>query len=200
MRIGELSLEDAARQAAGNWRRFDSFCWYRASDLKDADRFTIVYSHHRDSGLLDQSNAAVIEEALRPFMDGDDPDVVAESHSHFAVGWINGFCIRVYRRGRITKAFRTYHALAERLADCGVLDSDDYSRREYEATVANVGEAAWKLKRDYVLPDNWQSQVYDWFSDTDCSAIESSDDRGGWPSEAQLQAAFQSLGFQQAAA
>lgn len=89
MRIGELSLEDAAKQAAGNWRRFDSFCWYRASDLKRPDDWCLVYTHHRDSGLLDQSHAAAVEEALSPFMTGHDPDVVSESHGHFAVGWID---------------------------------------------------------------------------------------------------------------
>jgi hypothetical protein len=150
--------------------------------------------------LLDQSNAAAIEEALKPLMTGDDPDVVSESHGHFAVGWIDGFSIRVFRRGRITKAFRTYHALTERIADCGLLDSDDYSRREYETTLGNFAEAAWRLKREYLLPDDWQSQVYDWFSDTDCSAVESCDDRGGWASENQLRAAFGALGYEQTAA
>jgi hypothetical protein len=197
--LGEMTLKDAAREAAGNWRHFECFCWHRARDLVRPDDWCIVYGRHRDSGLLDQSNAAAIEEAMEPFTAGDDPDVVPETHSHWAVGWIDGFSIRVFKRGRITKAFRTYHELAQRLADYPLLDEEDFSRREYEDTIANLADAAWRLKREYDLPKGWESAAYDWFSENDCSAIESSDDRGGYPSEDQLRQAFEALGYQQTA-
>ena len=70
-----------------------------------------------------------------------------------------GFSIRVLRRGKITKAFRTYHALAVRLANYPLLDEDDYYAREYEATIENFGDAAWKLKNEYELPKNWERAV-----------------------------------------
>lgn len=108
MRLGELDLEAAAKAAAGNWREFVCFAWHRRPD--DADNWTIVYSHNRDSDLLDQSNAAAIDKAMEPFLGGD---VVVEHHHHWACGWIDGYSIRVFRRGRITKAFRTYHALKD---------------------------------------------------------------------------------------
>ena len=191
MRLGEMDLEAAAKAAAGNWREFDCFAWHRQPN--DADNWAIIYTHNRDSGLLDQSNAAAIEEAMQPFLGGD---VVAEHHHHWACGWIDGYSIRVYRRGRITKAFKAYHALAERLANYPVLDDSDYSSREYEATMANLPDAAWKLKHEYELPEGWEGAVYDWLSEHDCSAIESSDDQGGYPSEEQLRAAFDALGYQ----
>lgn len=197
--IAQLDLEAAAKEAAGNWRSFECFCWHRASELDSPDDWFVTYSHHRDSGLIDQSNAAAIEEALEPFMKGRNPNVVAEHHHHWAVGWIEGFSIRVFKRGRITKAFRAYHGLAQRLADYPLLDEEDYSRREYEATVENIGEAAWRLKQEYELPGDWESAAYGWFADNDCTAIESSDDRGGWPEEKQLRAAFDALGFRQLA-
>src|SRR5689334_23568010 len=100
--LGEMTLDDAAREAAGNWRSFDCFCWHRRNELKDADNWAIFYTHHRDSGLLDQSNASVIEKTLEPFTEGDDPDVVFETHSHWAVGHIDGFSLRVFRDGEIT--------------------------------------------------------------------------------------------------
>ena len=75
-----------------------------------------------------------------------------EHHTHWAVGWVDGYAIRVYRRGRITKAFRTCHDLQSRLADYPVLDEDDYSNRVYEATLENIADAAWRLKREYDLP------------------------------------------------
>lgn len=69
-----------------------------------------------------------------------------------------------------------------------------------ELTIANLTDAAWRLKREYDLPQGWESAAYDWLADNDDSAIESSDDRGGYPSEEQLRAAFDALGYQQMAA
>ena len=133
MKLGEMQLEAAAKEAAGNWRQFNSFAWHRSSDLKKPDDWAIIYTHHRDSGILDQSNAAAIEEALTPFT--ETGDVVFESHFHWAVGHIDGFSVRVFRRGRITKAFKTYHGLAKRLAQYPVLNEDDFYSREHEATI-----------------------------------------------------------------
>ena len=87
---------------------------------------------------MDQSNAAEIDKALAPFMEEEDADVRAEHHGHWACGWIDGYAIRVYRNGQITKAFRAYHELAVRLADYPVLNEEDFSRREYDATLENL--------------------------------------------------------------
>lgn len=196
--IGELDLADAAAQAAGNWRLFNCFAWHRAADLDDADHWAIIYSHNRDSGLLDQSNADAIRKALEPFTDGDDPDVVSEHHHHFACGWIDGFSIRVFRDGQITDAFRCYHELAQQMADYPVLDETDYSNREYEATLANIADAAWRLKHDYDLPDGWEGEVFSWFWDHNQRAVENRDDQGGYPSEDDLEEAFAALGYARA--
>src|SRR5438270_13492508 len=114
-RLGELELKAAAREAAGNWVNFHCFAWFRRNEIKDPENWSIIYTHHRDSGLLDQSNASVIETALKPFSESQNPDVVFEHHSHWLVGSISGLSIRVFKRSRITKAFRTYHELAERI-------------------------------------------------------------------------------------
>jgi len=193
--LDEIDLEPAAHETAGNWMTFECFCWDRATELDDAENWCIVYTHHRDSGLLDQSNAAAIGEALEPFVEADDPDVVAERHNHWLVGWIEGLSIRVFRDGEITEAYRTYHEHRQRLDDYPILDETDYSNREHEATVENIGEAAWRLKREFDIPDDWQSEVYDWLSENDESAIENTDDQGGWPSEEQLEEAFLALGY-----
>jgi hypothetical protein len=197
--IVELDLEAAAEQAAGNWMKFRDFSWCRSSELDSPGDWAIFYTHHRDSGLPDQSNAAAIEEALEPYTDGDDPDVVAEHHHHWAVGWIEGFSIRVFRNGQITAAFTHYHEMAQRLNNYPVLDNEDYSRRQYEATVENITDAAWRLRDEYDLPQDWENNVYDWFSEHDCAAIEDPDDRGGYPTEHQLHTAFEALGYQQLA-
>jgi hypothetical protein len=197
MKLGEMDLQSAAKEAAGNWQDFTCFCWHRLSDIGDPENWAIIYTHHRDSGLLDQSNTEAISEALQPFAEGENPNVVFESHHHWAVGHIDGFSIRVFRRGHITRAFRKYHELAQRLADYSVLDEDDYCRREYEATLENIMNAAWRLKNEYELPESWESTVWGWFSEHDCSAIENCDDEGGYPTEEQLRAAFEALNYKQ---
>ena len=116
--IGEMTLEDAAREAAGNWRSWTCFVWDREREIDDPENWSIVYTHNGTRGLLDQSNADVIANALEALQRrATNPDVVFESHSHWAVGHVDGFSIRVYRDGEITDAFRTYHDLMERLAE-----------------------------------------------------------------------------------
>jgi hypothetical protein len=198
--LGEMTLEEAAKKAAGNWQKFECFCWDRARDLDVPENWAILYTNNRDSGLLDQSNAAAIEKAMEPFTDADDPDVMAEHHHHWACGWIDGYSIRVFRDGQITEAFKAYHELAERLANYPILDEEDYSRRELEQTLANLPNAAWRLRHDFDLPDEWESDVYHWLSDNDPGAVENRDDQGGYPTEDQLRAAFEALGYEQTVA
>lgn len=196
--LGEMDLEQAAKKAVGNWRRFDSFAWFHASELNDADERAIIYTCHRDSSLMAQSNAAVIEKALEPFMEGDVPEVIAERHSHWAVGWIDGYSIRVFDgNGQVTDAFRAYHELEVRMADYPLLDETDYSDREFESTLENIGNAAWRLKREYELPEGWEGDVFSWFWEHNQCAVENVDDQGGWPDEADLREAFDALGYPQ---
>ncbi len=191
--LGDLTIEEAAAESAGNWRDFNCFVWWRKDELDREEDWMIHYSHHRDSGLLDQSNAEQIRQALASFTEGDDPDVVEESHSHWAVGHIDGFSLRVFKSGEITEAFRTFHELMESLAAYPILDEEDFSNREYEATVENIVDAAWRMRDDYELPDNWQYEVYGWLSDNECGEIECCGDQGGYPSEEALRRAMNGL-------
>lgn len=193
--LGATTLEEAAKESAGNWRSFESFAWDRERALEDADDWAIFYTHNRDSDLLARSNADAIAKAMEPFTDGDDPNVVCESHSHWAVGHVDGFSIRVYGSGEITDAFRAYHELVERLADYPVLDEEAYSRSEYDATLSNMADAAWRLKWSYDLPGGWESVVFSWFREHRQDAIENRDDRGGYPEESDLRAAFDDLNY-----
>ena len=194
--LGTLDMQEAADKAAGNWQRFNSFIWFRDRELDDADRWAIIYTHNRDSTLLDRSNASVISKAMAPFAETDDPDVVFESHSHWACGWISGFSIRVFNaNGEITEAFRRYHELAQAMDDYAYLDESDYSERELEATLENIADAAWRLKKQFDLPEGWESEVYSWLDDHRSREIENVDDRGGYPSEDALKASFVALGY-----
>lgn len=188
-------LIDAAKKAAGNWREFESFGWSRAGELDEPSNWTIVYTHHRDSGLLEESNAAAIENTLRPYLDGDDPDVIEEHHGHWACGWIDGYAIRVFRNEEVTEAFRTYLDVLERLNEYPVLDEEDYCRREYEATLDNFDSAIAGIRHEYELPEGWKEEVFSWFWQHDQRAVENRDDSGGYPSEEQLESAFTALGY-----
>ena len=194
--LGEMTLEDAATQAAGNWQRFNSFIWFRDREVEDADQWAIIYTHNRDSGLLDQSNAKVISKAMAPFTEGDDADVVNESHSHWAVGHVDGFSIRVFDgNGEITPAFKVYHELAEAMDAYPILDESDYSERELESTLENIEDAAWRLKNEFDLPEDWVWRVYDWLSDHRSGEVDNTDDQGGYPREAAMREAFDALNF-----
>ncbi|QDU82783.1 hypothetical protein Pla110_45450 [Polystyrenella longa] len=195
MTICDQSHEEAVEQYAGNWKRFDCFIWDRLEELDDADNWAIIYTHHRDSGLLDLSNASVIDREMTPFTEADDPDVIFESHNHWAVGHVDGFSIRVIRHGQITEAFKVYLELQERMDTYPILDEDDYSERETEATFANLEDAARRLKDEYDLPEGWEDKVYCWLSDNNPSAIENRDDQGGYPDENELREAFDDLQF-----
>ena len=123
-------VKDAAEKLAGNWREFDSFAWHRSYDLEDADSWMIWYTSSRDAGLLEQSNEKAINERLEPFALGDDPDLVFESHSHWAVGHIDGFSIRVHKAdGTITPAFEEFCRIKQALEDYPVLNETDYSEQ-----------------------------------------------------------------------
>jgi hypothetical protein len=127
-----MDLEDAAREAAGNWQEFDSFAWYDAPD---------EYTHNRDSGVLERCNAEAIAAALEAL---DTEDVKPESHNHWACGYVDGFAIRVYRDGVITEAFKVYHGLRERLADYPVLDESRLSEMEAEESAEAWDSWAWR--------------------------------------------------------
>ncbi|EMI54177.1 hypothetical protein [Rhodopirellula sallentina] len=194
--LTECEVLDLANELAGNWKRMDCFAWFREREIDDSDQWAIIYTHHRESGLLERSNAGVIGKAMMPFTekDDDDPDVVMETHSHFAVGWIAGFSIRCLdEEGIVTEAFKRYAELHVAMDQYSILDEEDYSNREYEATVENIVDAAKSLNDEYELSDDWQYQVYSWLSDNECGELESTSDHGGCPSEEALLRAMNAL-------
>lgn len=193
--LATMTVEEAARAAAGNWRRFNCFAWFRQKEIDRPDDWSIFYTHHRDSGLIDLSNAGIIRKELEPFADSDDPDVVFETHSSWLVGWMEGFSLRVFKRGRLTKAFRVWHELQERMDTYPILDESDYSEREFNATLENISLMAWRLAKQFTLPEGWECAVYDWLSQHNDSALENTDDQGGCPSEDEIEEAFVALGY-----
>ena len=192
--IDWTDVEGAAKALAGNWRGFDCFAWSRGYEIQDADQWMIWYTSSRDAGLLEQSNEQAINDRLRPFSEGDDPDVVFERHSHWAVGYLDGFSIRVYQPdGSITPAFEEFCRIKEALEGYPVLDSENYGEMELQATLDNYRSEMWREKN---LPESWESEVYSYFSDNCMDEyIENRDDRGGWAPREKIVGALQALGL-----
>ena len=188
---------EAAADLAGNWKKIADFIWFRESDLACPDDWALIYTHNRDSKLTVQSNAGVVFKKMRPFSECDDPDVVFETHDHWASGYVAGFSLRVYRDGCMTPAFLAYCDLLEQKDRCVHLDEADYSGRVYDATLKNIQEVVrWSRFSSPALPTIvWAASVYDWFAMHRDQAIANKDDQGGYPEEDDLRAAFTALGY-----
>jgi len=187
------ALKQAATEAAGNHRKFDSFAWFDRPD--DSHNWAIFYDHHRDARLAEQSNWEAMEKLMAPFCEGDDPNAYTESHNHWACGWVEGYVIRVYKEdGRISAAFQQYAAIMQKLEDYPLLDESDHSERELDATFENIkNNCPSDLNID--LPEDWESDVYDWLSENDPGELESCDDQGGYPSDEAMKAAINGAGL-----
>lgn len=184
-------LEEAAAEAAGNHLQFESFGWHTRPE--DDHNWTIVYTHNRDSGLLDISNAEAIAKEME--VEEFEEDVVSESHNHWAVGWVDGYSIRVYDKdGRITAAFLKWFDLNSRVEDYPILDEEDYSQKEYDATLENISNNSPRnLLID--LPEGWEGEVFSWLWDNNQSAVENRDDQGGYADEDEIIEALLGLGM-----
>ena len=189
-------VETAAKQIAGNWRKFDSFGWSSDAQPENPEQWAIVNLSHRDSGILDKSNEATILDALSEFA-GDSRDgatVETQRHGHWAVGHVNALVIRcVDDTGAPTAAFRVLHELAMSLADYSILDEDDHSRRECEAEdegwssygARDFRRALSKLAPHHSdlfdrVPDDHLRTVWSWIADVKNigggSGVENQDD------------------------
>lgn len=193
--IDWTDIPAAAKQLAGNWRKFECFAWHRAHDLEDAGQWMIWYTSHRDARLLEQSNEQALNKRLYPFSEGDDPDLVFERHSSWLVGHLDGFSLRVFKAdGTATLAFEEFCALNEAMERYPILDEQDYSEREYAATLENYANEMWRARKD--LPEGWESEVFGWFNDNGLDQFtESRDDQGGWADRQNIIEALQDLGL-----
>lgn len=148
--------------------------------------WAITFSKHRDSELLQQSNFDTVKADLEKRFPRDVRD---ERFDHWAVGWIDHLLVRMLdRNGKVTKAGKAVIEWKNRKEDYPVLDDEDYSRRELEATFDNI-------KNTGALDEETAHKVYDWLSENDQGAVENRDDQGGSPSEEQIETALKALGL-----
>lgn len=70
---------------------------------------------------------------MRPFTEGDPPDANLVRHSHWAVGYVDGYEIRVFdAKGDITPAFKAWAEIRDSLEGYGILDESIYSEMQDE--------------------------------------------------------------------
>ncbi|RKZ05307.1 hypothetical protein DRQ25_16405, partial [Candidatus Fermentibacteria bacterium] len=143
----EDHLDDFVKEFKGNWQKFESFGWsHWRMGIEDPENWGIFYTHNRDSGILDLSNASVFDKEMEPFV--EDGTAHSESHNHWGCGWIDGYSVRVVDEdGNVTDAVKKVCELKMALEEYPVLDDSDYSNREYEAAVENISQIAHNFVR-----------------------------------------------------
>ena len=159
-----MRMKEAIEKLKGNWKKFESFCWFDLPD--DADNWCIVYTHHRDSPIKDLSNASYFHKKMNPFVDRTK-DVIEFSANHWAVSHTDGWAVRVVDgNGAATSAFRRLVKLMDLRDNNVLLDPIDYRERMERAKFANIEFGArhclpkgWLLKDN--PPDGWIEQVED---------------------------------------
>ncbi len=154
---------------------------------------------NRDSGLTDQSNAAVLERLLE-----SDPSLADTweifGSSHWACGWVDHMAFLVVDDdGKPTKTAAVIKGFYDDLADTDdgpYADRDDYVARAHEAlceNIRNLHGGTRCLRPD--VPDSWVEDIIQYFEKNDRGAIEDNDDQGGCPSDDEFETAARALGF-----
>lgn len=155
---------------------------------------------HRDSGLLDQSNARVLIKHLESDPTLADDWRVTEC-SHWAVGHVDHLSYRVKESdGSPTRVARVIRAFYDALQDYPVASDDDYSMMEHEASWDWICQETPRMasRLGFILPEGENTgadQVMTWLSDNRPNALESRDDQGASPDEDDYRDAFEALGY-----
>jgi hypothetical protein len=186
-----------AEQCAGNWKKWQYIWWEKPAQAED---YAILPLSHRDSRLTDQSNEAAILAEMDRYLDGQTAYV--QESNHWLVGHMSELVCRVYTRHRpdesgqrrITAAFKVWCEIQSALADYGLLDEEDRSRRELENTYENIKEQA-RNKLNGLEPEDYVDQMWRWFDEHEPQAIAPRDGSGGYPSDEEIDEALLYLGW-----
>lgn len=195
----EDHLDDFVKEFKGNWMKFDSFGWsYWRMGIEDPENWGIFYTHNRDSGISDLSNASVWEKEMEPFIENGSAH--SERHGHWGVGWVDGYSVRVVdENGNITDAAKKVCELQLALQEYPILDDSDHSQREYDAAIENISFIASGFVSSDISavkdgPD-WCDEVFSWLWDNEQEEVQNHDDEGAYPSEDSCKRALKALGY-----
>ena len=196
--------KECAEYYVGNFLKWDSFCWLRERP-EDIEQWCIIETHHRDSPVIDFSNGEYFRKKLMPFTEGEDPDVKSFGSNHWAVGWVEGWAIRVYGPdGKITKAFKALYRIFKTRELASILDEADYKQRMAKAVADNIRFCAYHCRDDRsvsmlpeeTLPKNWIAKVKKLLDEMDSCWTDDLDEQGvPSPRSDSVQRAVLQLGY-----
>ena len=153
--------------------------WERASNYigENYSDYYVVYAQSRDSDLLTKSNFDVLEEEF----DGKEGVEIVRFGS-WATGWVEYIMIHEEADDLLMKA----DDYMEQLENYPVLDEEDFSQREYDATIENI-------KWEGGLEEEEAKEVFSWLWDYDQDQVEAHDGGGGYPSKESIEKALTDL-------
>jgi hypothetical protein len=197
-------LELRAEEAAGNWRDFNSFAWHGEPE-EGADNWTHICLGTRDSDLLEESNREAIEKRLSQWKKEDDGfgncAVDFTQHNCWAYGYRYMIEMTVYivkdgvQTTEVTPWFKEWCKIADEMSEYAVLDEDDYSRRQTDATYEYVQDTGWRFVKEGVERNGpWVDLVIGWLDDNEPRELECRDDYAA-PSEDSIRRALEELGL-----
>ena len=160
----------------------------------DNDKMFVTWSlgpviETRDSDILAQSNAAALTKHLESIPEIGEDWTITEC-SHWACGWVRHLSFRVLDDdGQPSLVFKVIRGWFDALSDYPVADEEDFSRREYEATLQGIKDNGAHVKDG--APENWPQKVFSWFWDGDQEVVSN----GNYPDYNQLKECLKALGL-----
>ena len=162
--------------------------FFYTGDLPLGKTWGMTFSRSRDSDLVEVSNFESIQKDLEERFGND---VTVERFNHWAVGWVDRVMVRMLEdNGNVTPAGIAVLEWRKQLDDYPVADEEDLSRREYEATIENIQDAA-------SVDEEEAGRIYDWLSEYEDMELQPQDGGGAWPSDESLHQAKLALGLEE---
>lgn len=149
----------------------------------------------RDSGLIDQSNRDALVAHLRKDYAALRKDWRVTTCDHWGFGWVEHLSFRALNKdGSPTAIFRVLKSWFNALSDYPVADTNDLSKREYDAACERIKEVGYRHVRDGA-PDTWVEEVFSWLWDNNQEALENIDEHGPCPTVEDVRDALRDLGY-----
>lgn len=150
--------------------------------VENPDEWVMLEGYKDMMSHRDESNMEVVLEDLK------------KSYAEFLIEHRGEYAVRVYENGEPTNAYNYLYDIIAALSDYPVLDDEDVSRREFEATIDSIESNGSGVIAD-VVPSDWSKQVFDWLWDNNQEALEPDTDGSVWVPEEAIKEAVEALGF-----
>ena len=131
------TLEDAARNAVGNWHSFGSFCWFDRPD--DADDFAIFYTHQSRLGSARSKQCCRDRQSPRAVHSRPATCKAKTIRTGPAAGSQASQFVSI-ATGRSRRHSPSGTNFKSDSTTIPILDESDYSNREYDAAIENIAQ------------------------------------------------------------